>query len=244
MEKLFKKPVVIAVIIAAITVFFALQLPKVHLDNNNIRFLREKNQAKITSDFIDDVFGGQVVILVGLERPFGTVFEPDFLNRVREFSEAVEEIDIVKDINSIMSTSYITGDSDSIIVTDLVPEDFSGTQAEITELRRRIASWDMLQGSIVSNNHQATQVLITLDVSTEEQSSPEVNAAIYKIRNTANDIFARSAEVYITGQPVTSAIINEAMMADIILLIPLVLLVILVVLFFSFRRFTFFYCPS
>jgi predicted RND superfamily exporter protein len=231
------------ILIAAATVFFAAQLPKVRLDNNNMRFLPNGNQARIISEYIDEEFGCQVMIFVGLERPYHTVFDPEFLARVKEFSNTIEEINVVKSVNSIMSTKYITGNSDSIIVDDLVHEGFSGTDAEIAELKRRIASWDLFQGALVSNNHQATQILITLNVSTEEQTSPEVAEALVRIRSIARETFAGSAEVYITGLPVINATINEAMIADNILLIPLVIIVVLAVLFFSFRRFTFVILP-
>jgi len=243
MEKLFKRPILIVGIIAFITVFLGLQLPRAELDNNNIRFLPEKNPAKLISEYVDETFGGQVIILVGLERPYRTVFEKSFLGRIRDFSQAVENTEYIKSVNSIMSTQYITGDSDSIIVSDLVPEDFSGTDEEITELRRRIASWDLFRGSLVSDDLSATQILITLNAVTADFTRPEVTRSIEKIRKIADEIFAGEAEVYFTGQPILNAIINESMIRDNLLLIPLVVIVVLAMLFFSFRRFTFVVLP-
>jgi len=243
MEKIFKSPALIAGIVAVITVFFALQLVNVELDNNNIRFLPEKNQAKIISNYIDDTFGGQVIILVGLERPYKSIFDKDFLQRIRQFSLAVEKVAFVKSINSIMSTQYITGDSESIIVSDLVPDDFSGTQDEITELKRRIGSWDLFRGSLVSDDLAATQVLITFDVFTEDFSRPEVVRSLNEIKKLAGDIFTNEEIVYFAGQPILNATINESIIKDNLLLIPLVILVVLSVLYFSFRRFIFIILP-
>jgi uncharacterized protein len=239
MEKLFKYPALIVGIITLVTVFLGLQLPHAELDNNNIRFLPDKNPAKLISEYVDDTFGGQVMILVGLERPYRTVFEKDFLGRIRDFSQAVENTEYIKSVNSIMSTQYITGDSDSIIVSDLVPEDFSGTDEEITELKRRIASWDLFRGSLVSDDLSATQILITLDAVTADFTRPEITRSIEKIRKIAEEIFTGEAEVYFTGQPIINAIINNSMITDNILLIPLVVIVVLSMLFFSFRRFAF-----
>ena len=243
MEKLFKRPALIAGIIIVITVFLGLQLPRAQLDNNNIRFLPDKHKAKIISEFIDDTFGGQVMILVGLERPYRTVFEKSFLERIRRFAQAVENVDYIKSVNSIMSTQYITGDSESIVVSDLVPEDFSGTEEEIAELRRRIASWDLFRNSLVSDDLSATQILITLDVLTADCTRPEVNRSIDIIREIASDIFSGEAEVYFTGQTVINDIINKSMIRDNIVLIPLVVIVVLAMLFLSFRRFTFVALP-
>jgi len=243
LEKLFKHPALLVGIITIITVFLGLWVPRAELDNNNIRFLPDKNPAKIISEYVDETFGGQVMILVGLERPYRTVFEKNFLGRIRDFSQAVEDIDFVKSVNSIMSTQYITGDSESIIVSDLVSENFSGTDEEITELRRRIASWDLFSNSLVSDDLSATQILITLNAVTADFTRPEVMQSIEKIRKIAGDIFSSEEQVYFTGQPIINAIINNSMIADNILLIPLVVIVVLAMLFFSFRRFAFVVLP-
>jgi predicted RND superfamily exporter protein len=243
MEKLFRYPALVVGVIAIITVFLGFWAPRTELDNNNIRFLPVKNPVKVISEYIDETFGGQVMILVGLERPYRTIFEKGFLARIRDFSQAVENTEFVKSANSIMSTQYITGDSDSIVVSDLVPEDFSGTDEEIAELKRRIASWDLFSNSLVSDDLSATQILITLDAPTAEFTRPEVMRSIGKIRETAEEFFSGAAEVYITGQPIINAVINESIIADNLLLIPLVVIVLLAMLFFSFRRLTFVVLP-
>lgn len=57
MEKIFKHPKLIVGIIALITVFFALQLPRLVLDNNNFRFLPDKHESRIISDHFEETFG-------------------------------------------------------------------------------------------------------------------------------------------------------------------------------------------
>ena len=243
MEKLYKHPAIIMIILAAITLFLGIQLPRVELDNNNLRFIPDDNPARIIAEYIDETFGGQVIVLVGLERPYRTVFEKDFLQRIREFSRAVENVDLIKSVNSIMSTQYITGDSESIIVTDLVEDDFSGTKEEIEELRRRIASWDLFRGSLVSDDLSATQILVSFNVFSIDVSRPEVAQSLKKIQEIAKDIFTGEAEVYFAGTTVINAVINESIVEDNILLLPLAVIVVLGLLFFSFRRLIFVILP-
>jgi len=243
MEKLYKQPALIAGIIFAVTVVLGLQLPKVELDNNNIRFLPAGNQAKITADYIDETFGGQVMIFVGLERPYRSIFEKNFLTKVKKFSNEIENFSIVKSVNSIMSTQYIYGEGDTIIVSELVPDDFSGTPEEIAELKRRIASWDLYQGSLVSEDHSSTQMLITLNVKTEDNARPEVTKFLTEIRQLAKEIFTDDAKLYFSGLPILNATVNESIIADNVLLIPLVVVVVLTVLFLSFRRLIFVVLP-
>jgi predicted RND superfamily exporter protein len=243
MRKFFRHPALILGAVALITVFFALQIPRVELDNNNMRFLPGKNRARLISEYIDETFGGSVIILIGLEKPYGTVFEPALLARIREYAEAVEDVEFVGSVNSIMSTQFISARGDAIVVADLVDDDFSGAAGEMAELRRRIASWDIFRGAIISDDLSATQIIVSLDVSAGESTRPDVTASVVRIRDMAGEMFDGLAEVYVTGQPIINNAINESMIADNLILIPLVIVVVLLVLFFSFRRFTFVVLP-
>jgi predicted RND superfamily exporter protein len=152
-------------------------------------------------------------------------------------------MELVKSVNSVMSTRHISSDRESIIVADLVGDDFSGTTAEIAELKRRLASWDLYQGTLVSDDHRATQIVVALDATADESGNPEVAAALTAIRDLAKEMFAGYAEVYTAGQPVVSATLTESAFTDIRFLIPLVVLALLAVLVFSFRSASFVFLP-
>ncbi len=79
MGRFFKRPWLIVAAIVLVTAFFAVQLPRVRLDNNNYRFIPKTNPARVESDYVEDTFGSQVMILVGLERRYGTVFDAPFI---------------------------------------------------------------------------------------------------------------------------------------------------------------------
>ncbi len=78
MQKMYKYPWLIIAVVAVITVFFGFQLPKAELDNNNLRFVPFDDPALKTSRWIDGMFGSSFFILIGLERQYDTVFEPEF----------------------------------------------------------------------------------------------------------------------------------------------------------------------
>jgi predicted RND superfamily exporter protein len=236
MEKFFKHPWLVVAIVAAITVFFAAQLPRAQLNNDMASMLSEDNHALIISDWLDETFGKNEGMFIGLERPYGSVFDREFLARIREFSDKVETIAIVKDVISVLTMPYITADGDSIYIADLVDEDFSGTQDEIAELKRRLASWELYDGQTVSADLSATQIVISLNATTTDMMKPEVLADIQQLRDTGREMFSGFAKVYVTGDPIVQQTANEAMRTDLSVLIPLVIVVILVVLFFSFRH--------
>ncbi|GHU25907.1 membrane protein [Spirochaetia bacterium] len=238
MEKLFKYPKLLVAIIAAITVFFALQLFRIELDNNNFRFVPEHDTARLTSAQIDDTFGSSLFILVGLERKYATVFDAVFLQRMQEYVKRIEEIEVAGTINSIISTDYITSSGDTIVVEKLVKEDFTGTPEEITELKRRILSWNLYKNALISDDFTATQIMIPLNISSEDAGGTVALSAYREIRSVAKEMFNGIAEVYVAGLPVLSGTVNEAITNDLILLVPLVVIVVLAVLFFSFRNIT------
>jgi predicted RND superfamily exporter protein len=221
--------------LALITVFFALQLPKVQIDNNTVNFLPKDNPIRVMSDYVDDTFGGSLSLMVGLERPYGTVFDTEFLTTLKRFTNDIEAIPLVDEVNSLITMDYITSDDEGIVIKDLVDEDFTGTVEEIAELKRRVSSWNVLRGALVSDDLSATMVTITFPLPVMAVGEPEVVAALKEIRAAAKG-FDGQAEVYFTGLPVVMADMTAAMMGDLVLLIPLVIIVVLGVLFFSFRR--------
>jgi predicted RND superfamily exporter protein len=243
LDKLFKHPWVIVGVIAAITVFFASQLPKVRMDNNVTSFLPEDNQARVVNKHLEAEYGDELTVIVVLEPTDGMVFDRAFLSRIKEFTESVETVEMVKGTNSLLSAQYITSDNESIIVTDLVDEDFSGTPDEITELKRRIASWDSYLGYLVSDDLTSTQIMITINTSSDNASDPEVVALIMRIQGMAKEMFAEYAAVYTAGQPVVSAALSESSLTDVKALVPLAIVVLLTILALSFRRFSYVILP-
>jgi predicted RND superfamily exporter protein len=238
MRKIYTYPWLVVAIIAIITVFFGFQLPRVQLDNNNLRFVPRDEPAFETSRWIDEMFGSSFFILIGLQRPYGTVFDREFLDHIESYGKKVGDMPYVKEVTSLVNADYICSREDAIVVEKLVGSGFSGTSEEIAELKRRLLSWDMYERALFSDDFTATQILIPLSIKSEEAGSSEVAETFIQIRDIARETFAGYASVYVTGMPVIAATINEAMNADLKLMIPLVVLVVLVVLFFSFRGLT------
>jgi predicted RND superfamily exporter protein len=94
----------------------------------------------------------------------------------------------------------------------------------------------MYQGSLVSGDLTATQIVITLNAVSGESGNPEVAAVLLRIREMARETFKGFADVYTAGQPVVSATLTEAAYTDLFFLVPIVFAVLLAVLAFSFRR--------
>ncbi|MDR3173068.1 MAG: MMPL family transporter, partial [Treponema sp.] len=236
-KKIFSHPWLIITVIGFITAFFAFHLPRAELDNNNIRFVPASDPSRITSAYIDETFGSSVFILVGLERKYGTVFDGPFLNQIRDYVARIEQIGIVGKVYSIINADYISGEEGAILVSPLVSVDFSGAPDEITELRKRLLSWDLYEDALISDDFTATQILVPLDLTEESYGNSDVVREYLQVRDIAKSMFGGMADVYVTGIPIIAATINEAVVQDIRLMIPLVILVVILIVFIPFKRF-------
>lgn len=237
MEKFFKRPWLIVGVVAAITVFFAFQLRRIELDNNNYRFIPEDNPARVTLDHIEDTFGNQILVLVGIDRKYDTVFEADFIKRLRAYTKELKANGQIESVQSLVSTDYITGEDGSIVAEPLVADSFSGSDEEIAELKRRVLSWDLYENSIVSRDLKATQIVVALDFESSEAGSGLVLETCRAIKEGARANFdPDDTDIYVAGLPVLSSDINAAVLRDLKSLIPIVILVVIAVLFLSFRR--------
>lgn len=233
---MYTHPGYIIVVILAITVFFAMQLSEMELDNNNFRFVPENDPARIDAEAIDEDFGSQVQILVGIERPFDSVFDSGFLERMRQFDQRLASLENVDEVTSIVSTDFITAQGDSIVVESIVPDSFSGSPEEIEEIKKRVRSWDLYDRVLISEDERSTQMLVSLDLQSDEAGGEESLAVLKEIRTISQEIFNDGSTVYFAGLPVFSSDINSAMKADLRTLIPLVIITVLVILLISFRR--------
>ncbi|MDR3357052.1 MAG: MMPL family transporter [Spirochaetaceae bacterium] len=236
MDKLLKRPVIVIAVTAALTLFFAAQLPRAELDNNNMRFVPYDDKARVDTAMLDETFGSSLFILVGLERKYGTVFDADFLRLIRDFSEDVESMEVVGSVDSLMTTDYISGDAETIMVENLVPGDFAGTPAEIGELKRRVSSWSIYDSSLVSDDFSSTQIYVPLKITAENASDQEAADSFLAIRDMAHERFDGEAEVYVAGIPVVISTINEAMGADLKYLVPMVIIAILLIVYLPLKR--------
>jgi hypothetical protein len=59
---------------------------------------------------------------------------------MRDFETTVSTVEFIKEFTSIISAQYISADNETITVSDLAGEKFTGTSEEITELKQRLAS--------------------------------------------------------------------------------------------------------
>ena len=242
-KKLYKHPRVILGIILGITLFFALQLPRIRFDNNNFRFIPESDPARIADAEMAKIFGDSVPLLIGIQRRYSTIIDYKFLEKMQELDKQLLALPLVKSVVSLTTTTHIEAAGDSIVSGKLVPEHLTGSPEELNTITERLRSLDTYNRSLVSDDLKATQTIIFLNVKQEESGSPETIAVCRKVMSIAEEWDFPDSVAYVTGAPVFSEIVNEATSHDLMFLVPIVVIVVAGVLFFSLRRFTGVFLP-
>lgn len=241
--KLYKHPRIILGIILGITLFFALQLPRIRFDNNNFRFIPESDPARIADAEMAKIFGDSVPLLIGIQRKYSTVIDRDFLEKMQELDKQLSSLPLVKNVVSLTTTTHLDAVGDSMRSEKLVPEHLTGSPEELKAIIGRIRSLDTYNRSLVSDDLKATQTIIFLNVKQEESGSPETVAVCREVMRIAEEWDFPDSVTYVTGAPVFSEIVNDATGHDLMFLVPIVVVVVAGVLFFSFRRFTGVFLP-
>ncbi len=237
MNKLLKHPWLVVAIIAIITVFFAMQLPRLKLDNDLFNFIPRDDPARLAYQRVENVFGGQTNLVVGVRAAGGTVYDKTFLDKLGAFTTAIEELPHVDSVTGLTSADYLGGEGGSIVTSSLIPEDFSGTAEEITLIKEKLMSWDLYRGSLVSEDSAATQLIVTFAIAEGSNKGEEGKRIVYEgiLKARANSGFEKK-DVVISGMPVFAVIFSDNMRIDLAVLIPLVALVVIGSLAVSFRR--------
>lgn len=237
-KKLYKHPRIILGVILGLTLFFALQLPRIRFDNNNFRFIPESDPARIADAEMAKIFGDSVPLLIGIQRRYSTIIDCKFLEKMQELDKQLLALPLVKNVVSLTTTTHIEAVGDSIVSGKLVPEHLTGSPEELNTITERLRSLDTYNRSLISDDLKATQTIIFLNIKQEQSGSPETVAVCRKVMSIAEEWDFPDSVTYVTGAPVFSEIVNEATSHDLMFLVPIVVIVVAGVLFFSFRRFS------
>lgn len=79
---------------------------------------------------------------------------------------------------SLLSAEYLGLRAGNIISERVVPDEFSGSAEEVQGVYRKLRDWDFYERSLVSRDLRSMQIVVFLDTSNEESSSPEAMAEI------------------------------------------------------------------
>lgn len=223
-------------VITVVTVFFGFMIPNIVMDNELRHFFPEKHPSNIRFDQLTKDFGDQYAMDVVVETDEDTIFRSDYIDVIKNITEELSLLDNVVKVRSLTNVEFITSKDGSIVAENLLPEQFSGTAAEIQAVKQRIFEWPHAYiGTIISDNFKGVQIVMTISSSsTPAEVSALYNNTIAVIRKNLQTVNGLSYKI--AGDPVLAEHAKLFMYADLRNLIPLITAVVLLCLFLSFKN--------
>ncbi|MCK4956406.1 MAG: RND family transporter, partial [Candidatus Cloacimonetes bacterium] len=140
----------------AITIFFAMQIPKAEIDADMKSQLPKNMPSRLDTDKIDELFGGTEMIMMLIKTD--DVLNSETLKRVKKMSKKMNRIKGVDKVLSLFDLKSIKGEAGAMTINPMVQQIPKTTeQKEI--LREEIKRNDIVYGSVVSTDFTITAII-------------------------------------------------------------------------------------
>jgi len=248
-------------IIAAVTLLVAilsLQIPSLEMDTSTEGFLHEGDPLRISYDEFRNQFGRDDQVMLAIETP--NVFDRDFLARLRELHEAIEdEVPSLEEVSSLINARYTRGKGDELVVGDLL-EDPPESDADLARIESIARGNPMYQNLLLSEDARYATILVRTsaysslgevdplagfdDPSSEPAggaperkfiTGPENDAVVHALDAIVERFDAEGFRIYMAGAPAMMETMQRAMLHDMAIFTSLAVVVIVFALAFLFR---------
>jgi uncharacterized protein len=150
-------------LILGLTVYFALQLPKLHWETDARVYLPKGHPAIKYDEKVDEVFGVKDAVIVGIVNNHEGIFNPATLARIARITQRIASLPGVIanrpiDVASLSTVTIFSGDESSIGSEPLMPA-VPADAAGIARLKKTVyANSDLLVGNLVSADGKAAMI--------------------------------------------------------------------------------------
>ncbi len=150
------------------------QLPELYLDTGSEAFLKKTDPVRVTYERFQEQFGREGVVLIAIEPP--RVFDLGFLEKLRAFHEGLEnEVPYLEDITSLINARSTRGETDELIVEDLM-EEWPQDAAALAEIEQRALANPLYRNFLLSENGRITTVMIETETYSSQDSTEDLLA--------------------------------------------------------------------
>jgi hypothetical protein len=230
------------------------QAPKIQIDTSAESFLRDDDPDKLFYDAFRDQFGRGDVLIAAVRTQ--DALDPDFLARLREFHQALEDqVPHLHEVRSLINARVTRGQGDELIVEDLLEEWPSSPEAWLN-LRKYVQTNSLYRNLLISEDARLTTVSIEssayssvdLDPTMAEDAfeSEDEETAFLSGSENAEIVLATRAvverfnganfEIQLSGEPALQADLAGAIQRDMVRFVAFMVMIIGFLLFLLFRR--------
>lgn len=233
MKKLYNHPKIVILVIGIVTLLFAMQMPKIVIDNDVKIFLPKSHISRLNDDKASETFGSSDAILLAVKFNSENIFTAENIALIDKLTKKFESFTGVDEVKSLTNTDFIEGTAEGMEVEAIV-NDLPQTKEDLDKIKHKLLSWkSMYAKSLYTDDFKSTTLLVQLEDGTTAMEQEEI---FQEIRAEVNTYFNdKNMTFYLAGQPVLNTLMGESMQVDMKKLIPFVMLIVITSLFISFK---------
>ena len=222
-----------------VTVGFASQMSKLHLETNIEEMLPKNMDAYLNKQRLEKDFNAADMVVIGiLKDDKEGIYNAHTLALVDELTQWLRTRKefrtlALADLMSLSTIKDIRGTEDGMDVVPFMPHPASSPEA-IAQLRHRLVLNGLYMGSMVSEDGKGTLIVVRPAADYVGKYHDIYQLLVEKV----SEIQKRGGaeEILITGRPVVEGVFGVYMPQDMQQMQPLILLLLVVLLAFSFRN--------
>lgn len=223
------KPWVLIFSILLLTVFFLIGSFQLELNPSLKSMVPKQHRFMKTMDEIDDLFGGSTILILAVESD--SLLYQTTLEKFAAYNDSLANIDVIKNIVSLYSTSKIISSDTGFKIGPLI-ESLPKDAYEVEQLKNDLNATNRIIGNIISDDFQIMSFICQLSVSFDYDE----NSLVEQIKKL-NQQFEGPEKIYFAGMPLIRSHVANQMHRDIRLFLPVGITFMIVFLFISFRSY-------
>jgi len=221
-------PWIVIGITLVITIVFGFFIPRINMVTDFRDYLASNNDAVRTARQAEEKYGSVTFVQLSI-KPENKIFDGEVLSRIKKLREDISRLSGVRSVQGPLNSQVIVGREKSIVVGPVAPGgDVPKSESEMEEYKDKLLGSKLLEDRVVSGDGDAAALSVELktEVNTKEVAK--------RIRNIVSD-YKGPEKIEIAGEPYLNSAFSEAIIGDLILLLPLVFVAITIVLYVTFR---------
>jgi predicted RND superfamily exporter protein len=213
-----------------ITVFFAIQFPKMKIDTDPENMLEQNQPDRVFYDKVKKEFGINDLLVVGIVDEQG-IFNPATLRRIARIIDQILKIKgvIIEDVVSLRTSDNVTSEEGTLVVKRFM-EDVPQDSAQIEKLKKDLYGNPFYVDKIISKDGKATSIYIPIE---KKDQSYRISKELEKI---LKEELASNQKYYIAGLPVAEDTFGHEMFVQMGITAPMAGFFIMMLLFLIFKK--------
>ena len=217
----------IVLLVISLTLFLALQIPKIRINSDVISSLPDNDIDAVLLKKIGTQFGGNKTGMIILESE--NIFTAGVIEHIKQITDTLTEIEYVSSVTSLTNIMDIKAGEYGMEIGRLVDEyDLPQSAEELMLLKEKVLSNDNYRGNIVSADGTSTIVLFSI----EDDANMQSVARLVQEKTESLNI---PEQIYFAGSPMLITAISQLIASDLTRLLPIAFLLITIVLYLGFR---------